>query len=407
MNMSMNHTLTKDELKFSESRSLTKTLFGVGIVALIISFIGYFLDSEAFFFSYLTSYVFFASLALGALFFILLQYLTRATWSLALIRIPEAISSNIFIWALFLIPVLFGLHSLYEWTQPLSSAGAHAELLAHKKRFLNIPFFIVRQVIYFTIWGFLGWRLYRISIEMDRTGDWGLEVLRRRTSGPGMFLFAITMAFASFDWLMSLDYTWYSTIFGVYFFAMSVQAVFCLLILAVIFFWKKGYLSHVIKKAHMYDLGEQLLGFTVFYAYIAFAQFLLIYYANIPEETVWFIERLSGGYQWLGYFFMICRIPLPFFILLNKDPKSNPKVVGSVAALILFSHLVELYWLIMPAFHAHSLHFTWLIIPCLVGLGCMFAGFFFYRFGKELMVPVNAPQLEESLHSHEHVNSVQ
>lgn len=403
----MDQTFTKDQLEFSESKGLSKTLFSVGIVALIISFVGYFLDSEAFFFSYLTSYVFFASLALGALFFIMLQYLTRATWSLALIRIPETISSNIAIWAIFLIPVLLGLHTMYEWTQPVTSAVAHPELLAHKKRFLNIPFFLIRQAIYFTIWGFLGWRLYRTSIEMDRTGDWGLNTLMRRTSGPGMFLFAITMAFAGFDWLMSLEYSWYSTIFGVYFFAMSVQAIYCVLILAVIYFWKKGYLNNIVKKAHMYDLGEQLLGFTVFYAYIAFAQFLLIYYANIPEETHWFIERLTGGYQYLGYFFMICRIPLPFFILLNKDPKSKPKIMGSVAALILFSHLVELYWIVMPAFHAHSLHFTWLIIPCLVGLGCIFAGFFFYRFGKELMVPVNAPELQDSLHKHEHVNNVQ
>lgn len=160
-------------------------------------------------------------------------------------------------------------------------------------------------------------------------------------------------------------------------------------------------LNNIIKKAHLYDLGEQLLGFTVFYAYIAFAQFLLIYYANIPEETLWFVERLNGGYEYLGYFYMVSRIAIPFFVLLNKTPKSKPKIVGSVAGLIVFSHLVEIYWIIMPALHAHSLHFSWLMIPCLIGLGSIFAGFFFYRFGKSFMVPVNAPQLKESLHEHE------
>src|SRR5699024_10208851 len=168
--MSMNQKITEDELKFTESRDITKVLFGVGIVALIVSFVGYFLNHEAFFLSYLVSYVFFASIALGALFFIMSQYLTRATWSLALLRIPETISANLAIWAIFLIPVLLGLSTMYEWTQSVSTVGAHSELLAHKRRFLNIPFFIIRQIIYFAVWGYLGWRLYRSSIEMDRTG---------------------------------------------------------------------------------------------------------------------------------------------------------------------------------------------------------------------------------------------
>ncbi len=396
----MSEILTTDQLEFPDVRQVTKTLFGVGAIALIISFLGYFLDNEEFFFSYLTSFVFFASIALGALFFVMLQHLTRATWSLALLRIPESIIANIAALALFIIPVFLGLHSLYEWTH--APHGAHAELLAHKQAFLNIPFFIIRQIIYFSLWGFLGWRLYRMSLEMDRTGDWGLQTLMRRTSGPGMFLFAITMAFAGFDWLMSLDYAWYSTIFGVYFFAMSVQALYAVLVLAVLYMWKKGLLTDIIKKAHLYDLGEQLLGFTVFYAYIAFSQFLLIYYANIPEETLWYVERLNGGYEFLGYFYMFSRIAIPFFILLNKKPKMNPKVVGSVAGLIVFSHLVEIYWIVMPALHAHSLHFSWMLIPCLIGLGCIFCGLFFYRFGKGKMVPVNAPKLKESLHNHEH-----
>ncbi len=394
----MSESLVKDELEYPDSRGIIKTLSGIGAIALIISFIGYFLAPDAFFFSYLTSYVFWASIALGALFFVMLQHLTRSTWSLALMRIPESISANILIWALFLIPVLFGLHSLYNWTH--APAGSHAELLAHKKAFLNTPFFIIRQIIYFTIWGFLGWRLYRISLELDRTGDWGLQTLMRRTSGPGMFLFAITMAFAGFDWLMSLDYAFYSTIFGVYFFAMSIQALFAVLILAVIFLWKKGLLTNIIKKAHLYDLGEQLFGFTIFYAYIAFAQFLLIYYANIPEETLWFIHRLENGYEYLGYFYMFSRIAIPFFVLLNKGPKSKPKVVGSIAGLIIFAHLVEIYWIVMPALN-HHLFFNWLIIPSLIGLGCIFTAFFFYRFSKSYMVPINAPKLEESLHDHE------
>ncbi len=387
-----------DTLEFPSDLNVTRTLFGVGIVGLLATGVGYFLEHDQFFFSYLVSFAFFSSIALASLFFVMLQHLTRSEWSTALRRIPEAISSNLWIWGLFIIPVLLGMHSLYHWTH--ADAVAADPVLQGKVPYLNTPFFIVRQFIYFGLWSFLGYRLYKKSVEMDETGDWGLQTLMRRTSGPGLFFFAITLAFASFDWLMALDPHWYSTIFGVYYFAMSFQGLFAVLILIVMYLWKKGLLTNTIKRGHIYDLSVQMFGFTVFYAYIAFSQFLLIYYANIPEETLWFLERLNGGYEYLAYFYMFGRFVIPFVVLLSKRAKMNYKIVTWTSILILVSHFVELYWIVMPVLNHHGFHLSWMTITSFIGLGGIFMGFFFHRFKQSKMIPVKDPKLAGSLDKH-------
>ncbi|NGP88254.1 hypothetical protein [Fodinibius halophilus] len=387
-----------DTLEFPSDLNITKSLFGVGIVGLLATGVGYFLQHDQFFFSYLVSFSFFSSIALASLFFVMLQHLTRSHWSTAIRRIPEAISSNLWIWAIFIIPVLLGMHSLYHWTH--ADAVAHDPVMKGKVPYLNTSFFIIRQFIYFALWSFLGYRMYSKSVEMDESGDWGIQTLLRRTSGPGLFFFGITLAFASFDWLMTLDPHWYSTIFGVYYFAMSFQGLFATLILIVMYLWKQGLLTNTIKKGHIYDLGVQMFGFTVFYAYIAFSQFLLIYYANIPEETVWFLERLNGGYEYLAYLYMFGRFVIPFVVLLSKRAKSNYKIVTSISVLILISHLVELYWIVMPVLNHHGFHLSWMTITSFIGLGGIFFGLFFHRFKQSKMVPINDPTLGDSLNKH-------
>lgn len=393
----MSKTTITDTLEFPSDQNLTRALFGVGIVGLLASAVGYFMNHDQFFFSYLVSFTFFSSLALGSLFFVMLQHVTRSEWSVVLRRIPEAISSNLWIWALFLIPVLLGMHSLFHWTH--EDAVAHDPVLEGKVPYLNVPFYIVRQVIYFGLWSFLGYRLYNNSVKMDETGDWGLQTLLRRTSGPGLFFFAITFAFASFDWLMALDPHWYSTIFGVYYFAMSFQGLFAFFILLVFFLWNRGILTDTIQESHIYDLSVQMFGFTVFYAYIAFSQFLLIYYASIPEETVWYLHRFEGGYEYMAWILLFGRFVIPFVVLLNKNAKTNYTVVSSISILILVTHFIELYWIAMPVLH-HGVHLNWLDLTTFLGLGGIFFGLFFRRFKQKKMVPVNDPKLEKSLRKH-------
>ncbi|MEX2436357.1 MAG: hypothetical protein WD735_06685 [Balneolaceae bacterium] len=398
--MASNSPNITDSVQFPAELEVAKTFYGIGAVGLIASGVGYFLNADQFFFSYLTSFTFFTSIALASLILVMIHHITKASWGTVIRRIPESFFSNLGIWSLFVIPIILGMSSLYHWTH--TDYVMNDPILAGKVPYLNQPFFIIRQFIYFGIWGFMGYKLHKISVEMDRTNDWGLTVLLRKFSAPGILIFALTVAFASFDWLMSLDPHWFSTMFGVYFFAMSFQALFPVIILLVFWMQHKGMLKNTIGQAHIYDLGAWFFGFTIFYAYIAFSQFLLIYYANIPEETLWFYHRLEGSWAIVTYSLIIGRFALPFLLLLNREPKHNRKVLTFVSVLILLMHFIELHWIAMPVLHHHGMELSWLDITTFLGLGGIFMGLFFTKFKKHNMVPVNDPQLADSLNKHYH-----
>jgi len=389
-----------DSVQLPSQVDLTKIFYGVGIVGLIASAVGYFLNAEQFFYSYLTSFTFFTSFALASLIMVMIHHITKSSWGTVIRRIPETMSSNLWIWGIFFIPVLLGMSSLYQWTN--TEYVMDDPILLGKVPYLNEPFFVIRQFIYFGIWGYLGYKLHKVSVEMDRTNDWGLTALLRKISAPGILIFSITVAFASFDWLMSLDAHWFSTMFGVYFFAMSFQAFFPVMILMTYWLHKNGLLKNTITKAHIYDLGAWFFGFTVFYAYIAFSQFLLIYYANIPEETLWFYHRLEGSWAFITYSLLICRFIVPFILLLNRDKKHSKTLLIVVSVLIIFMHLIELHWIVMPVLHHHGMVISWLDITTLLGLGGIFMGLFFSSLKKYKIVPVNDPTLADSLNKHYH-----
>lgn len=392
-----------DNLYFPQDASVIKRTRTVGIVFLLVTLVGYVFNAKQFFFSYLTSFAFFTGLGMISLFFVMLQHITRSSWSVVLRRIPETIASNLWVWALFVIPVILGAHDLYHWTHEelLDPANpAYDPLIAGKSGYLNIPFFIVRQVIYFGIWGYLGWKLYKNSVSIETTGDWGYDTAQRKLSAPGILLFSLTAAFASFDWLMALDPHWFSTIFGVYFFAMNFQVFFPLMILFTFYLHKRGFLTHTIKSTHLNDLGKLTFGFTVFYAYIAFSQFFLIYYANIPEETIWYYHRMEGSWFYVTYSLLICRFIIPFIVLLPMNSKRNPSILKFMAIWILVMHFIELYWVVMPILHHHGVTINWMDITSFIGLGGIFLYLFFHRFSKQAMIPVNDPKLMESLNKH-------
>lgn len=389
-----------DATRLPADFSATRTMFGVGAVGLIASGIGYFFQKDHFFFSYLVSFTYFSSIGLAALLLVMIHHITKSDWGTAIRRIPESLASNFWIWAIFLIPVLLGMHTLYHWTH-IEDVMADP-ILAGKRAFLNEPFFIFRQVLYFSIWGFLGYKLHKTSVEMDRTGDWDLTGLLRKVSAPGILILALTLAFAGFDWLMSLDPHWFSTMFGVYFFAMSFQALFPVLILMILWMRRNGILAKTITSGHIYDLGGWFFGFTVFYAYIAFSQFLLIYYANIPEETLWFYHRLEGSWSVVTWALLIGRFLLPFILLLNRDNKRMTGLLAFVSVLVLVMHFVELHWIAMPILNHHGVHLSWIDLTTFLGLGGMFFGLFFRRLASGHLVPIHDPNLKASLHKEFH-----
>jgi len=397
--MSHQPTIT-DNLQFSTESKLPQILFGVGIAGLLASAYGYFTNADQFFFSYLVSFTFFTGIALASVFMVMFHHITKSKWGVVIRRIPETFGANIWIWAVFAIPVILGIHNLYHWSH--EDAVAVDKILKGKSAYLNTPFFIIRQVLYFAIWGFVGHKLYKASVDLEKSGDWGITSLMRKVSAPAIPLFGLSIAFASFDWLMSLDPHWFSTMFGVYFFAISFQSFWAVMILMVFFLQRNGYLKNTIGQAHVYDMGAWLFAFTVFYAYIAFSQFLLIYYANLPEETLWFYHRLEGSWKYIAYGLLLLRFALPFLVLLNREQKHRRNILAYVSVLVVVMHFLEIYWIAMPTLSAHGIHFSWIDLSTFLGLGGIFFGLFFRRFQKNSMIPENDPKLGECLEKSYH-----
>ncbi|MFQ5608083.1 MAG: hypothetical protein ACE5GA_09060 [Candidatus Zixiibacteriota bacterium] len=371
----------------------------VGVIGLAASAAGYFTDSGQFFHSYLTAFVFWVSLALGALFFTMLHHLTGATWSVALRRLSESVMLILPLMALFFIPIAFGIRDLFEWSHVDVVAGDH--LLQTKEPFLNVTFFLARAALYFIIWFLLTRALYRLSLMQDSTGDESLYTRMRQVSAPGMVLFAFTLTFAAFDWLMSLSPHWYSTIFGVYVFVGSLLAALSFMTLMALYLRGKGVLSDKITVEHYHDLGKLLFAFMVFWTYIAFSQYFLIWYGNIPEETFWFHERWRGSWKVITLLIVFGHFCLPFMALVTRAAKRNLKLMAVVGFWMLFIHWVDLYWIVVPNLGGHGsvqpgFHLSWMDLTTMVGIGGVFLWMFWGRFTARPIVPVNDSKLEAS-----------
>jgi hypothetical protein len=365
-----------------------------GIIGLLLSIGGYFLDHGQFFHSYLVAFAFWFTMSIGALFLTLLHHLTSAVWTVVIRRLFETMMVILPWLMLFFIPVLFGMKDLFHWAHP--ELVAHDHLLTLKSPYLNVPLFIVRALIFAGIWTLFSWLLYRNSIKNDETGDPSFIQKAKKISPLGIILFAFTLSFASFDWIMSLDAHWYSTIFGLYIFSGSTLSAYCVLTLLVIHFVKSGELKDYVTMEHFHDLGKLIFTFLVFWSYMAFSQYFLIWYANIPEETIWFSHRWVGSWKTVSVFLVVGHFVVPFFILIIRASKRNLNVLAIMAVWMLFMHYIDLYWLVMPTFHHENAHFSWMDLTTLLGIGGIVVWLIFSKLAKQSLVPINDPNLELS-----------
>ncbi len=345
--------------------------------------------------SWLVASLFALSIALGGLFFVLVQHATQAGWSVVVRRIAENAMATLPFLALLFAPLLLGMGDLFHWSH--GEAVAADPLLQHKQPYLNVPFFILRTVAYFAIWSGLSIWFGRLSRLQDQTGDQEITRRLRRASAPGLLLFAFTVTFFSFDWLMSLNPHWYSTIFGVYFFSGSMVGIFAFMSLIALDARRTGLLAEVISPEHMHDLGKLLFAFVAFWAYIGFSQFFLIWYGNLPEETVFFAVRLTGSWRAATILLALGHFVVPFFFLLPRTIKRNTAALAGAAFWLLFVHLLDLYWLVMPNLHPESLAPGLLDGAALLGSIGVFIAAFGWSLRRQALVPLRDPRLPESL----------
>jgi hypothetical protein len=352
-------------------------------------------NPKQFFFSWLVSFLFFLSLALGGLFFVLIQYASQGEWGIVLRRIGESTFATLPVMAVLFLPLLLGLQELYSWTVP--GAADHDALLRWKAPYLNVPFFLVRAAIYFGIWSFIALLYYRGSRGQDATGDPRVSARLRRLAGPAIIVLALTQTFASIDWVMSLNPHWYSTIYGVYFFSGAFVGFIALLSVVAVAMRRAGLLDTVINAEHLHDVGKFLFAFTAFWAYIAFSQFFLVWYANLPEETIWFKARLEGSWKALSILLMAGHFGIPFLFLMGRAVKRRGSTLALGGAWLLVMHFVDLYWQIMPTLHPEGIRPSVLDVAAFVAVGGSFVAAASWLMRRQALVPLRDPRLPESL----------
>jgi hypothetical protein len=349
--------------------------------------------------SYLVSYAYYLSISLGALFFVVLQHLVRAGWSVAVRRLAEILAANLLWWPLLflplLVPVLMGKSQIYVWANPGAVAGD--ALLQWKSPYLNGPFFAARAVGYFVVWALLARFYFATSVRQDVSGDPELTRRMEKFSPVALILFGLTVTFAAFDWLMSLDPKWFSTIYGLYYFSGCAVAAVAALILLAMAVQGRGQAVREITTEHYHDLGKLLLGFIVFWGYMAFSQYMLIWYANIPEETVWYLTRQTGFWVWVTLALLFGHLLIPFLGLLSREMKRRKALLGFWAAWMLVVHWVDLYWLVMPGLFPERPPFGIMDVCCIVGLGCLFVAGIVRTAGRCSPVAMKDPRLGESV----------
>lgn len=346
-----------------------------------------------FFASYLVAFAWVLSFSLGGLFFVMLQHLVHAGWSVVVRRLAEFFAAVLPLLAVLALPILLGLGDLYHWTH--AEAVAADPVLQAKAPYLNVPFFLLRFFLYLGFWSWCARFFTQRSFSQDTTGDVEVTKLLQRRAAPFLIGFALTLTFAAFDWLMSLDPHWYSTIFGVYYFAGAVVGFFALLVVLAVSLQRAGFLRRTITVEHYHDLGKLLFAFVVFWAYIAFSQFMLIWYANIPEETAWLTRRMSGGFGVIGLALLFGHFLFPFLVLLPRSIKRSPGVLFYPAAWLVVMHYLDLYWLVMPEVGSATPHLLDLLLA--VGLGGVWLAGFAYLASRHPLACQKDPRLFESL----------
>jgi hypothetical protein len=378
-----------------DNNGFGKKSLGIGIFGLLLSVAGYIVNSHQLFYSYLTAFAFWFTIAMGGFFFVMLHHLTNATWSIVLRRIAENLMSNIVVMAILFIPVILGIKDLYHWSHP--DLVAADPLLLKKTPYLNIPFFIIRAAIYFGIWMLLSRLLYKTSLAQDKAASDSQIKCFRKISAPGMILFAFTISFAAFDWFMSLDSHWYSTIFGVYIFSGGLLTGLAFITLITIYLKTKGPFANIVTSEHYHDLGKLLFAFTIFWAYICFSQYFLIWYANIPEETIWFSARWKGAWKYFSLAIIFGHFVIPFFALITQPAKRNHKVMVSICILLLLVHWIDLYWIIMPNLLTTGACLSWMDLTTMIGIGGIFMWYFTRLSMKTPLLALNDPRLKASV----------
>ncbi|MCX6047618.1 MAG: hypothetical protein NT075_21170, partial [Chloroflexi bacterium] len=365
----------------------------VGGVGVVLCILGAFLNVQQFFQSYLFGWLYWLGIGLGGFVWVMVHHLSGGRWGLVTRRVHEVSTLVTIVMALLFIPLCFGLSHLYPWARPAEVAAD--PLLQHKQPYLNVPFFLIRVLIYFAVWIVIAFLLDKWSRDWDRTGSTVFGRRLRMFSGPALAIYGFTMSFAAIDWMMSLEPHWFSTVFGVLIIAEQALLAWCFAIIVLVQLAKWEPLAAITTWRAYNDLGNFLLAAVLFWAYLAFVQFLIMWAGNLPEEVTWYLHRLDGGWQWVAILVLIGHFILPFAALLSGRLKRNSRRLAMVALLVMVIDLIYLHWLIMPAFYPAHFHLHWLDIVTPVTIGGLWLTVFLWWLKRKSLLPLHDVALDQ------------
>jgi hypothetical protein len=379
---------------------LPRRLALLGGVLVAVCLVGGFADKADFFRSYLVAFLFWIGVTLGCLALLMVQHLTGGNWALVIRRILEAGSRTLPLMAVAALPLLAGMRTLYSWSRP----GQTDPAILAKHLYLNSEFFIARMILYFSIWFMLAYLLNKWSmIEDTQGGDVPLWGRMEGLSGIGLVLYGFTVTFASVDWVMSLEPRWYSTIYGMLFMVGQALAAFAFAITVLIWLSDREPLADFVRPSHFQDLGSFLLAFVMLWTYLEFSQYLIIWGGNLSEEIPWYIRRMQGIWGRVGLLLVLLNFVLPFFLLLFRHVKRRKRSLLFVAGLVLVMRLVDMYWMVLPAFGGGDARLTWMNLVLPIGIGGIWLAYFTRQLQRMPILPVHDPRMEGvAAHAAEH-----
>jgi hypothetical protein len=388
-----NFDVSGEVLDSLQKRRRRAGLLGIlGVILLVAGLIG---SPAQFYRSYLWAYIFYLGITIGSLAWLMLQHLTGGAWGLVIRRPAEAAARTVPLLTLLFVPLIFGISSLYPWAH--ADVVAKDAILKHKQIYLNVPFFLVRAAAMFAGWNLLSWLLNKWSAMEDREGPAVPQRQMPRISSMGLIFWAFSVTFLSIDWVMSLDAHWFSTMFGLLFMIGQGLSGMAFLITVMVLLSQTRPMSEVLTPRHLHDLGKFMLACVMVWAYFAFSQWLIIWAGNLPEEIPWYLERLRGGWQYVALILIFGHFALPFALLLSRDLKRNFKLLRSIAIFVLCMRVVDVYWLVTPDASKTGLAVSWVDLAALIGLGGIWLAFFFRQLEKRPLMPINSPDLVETL----------
>jgi hypothetical protein len=373
---------------------------GIGIV---VGVAGVLLGApaEQFFRSYLIGFMLCLGIALGSLAITMIHHMTSGGWGMVSRRPFEAAGRTMPLLTLYFVPIaMFGMQPLYLWARP--EVVANDAVLQMKQAYLNVPFFLVRAAFYFLVWNLLALTLSRWSRQQDEAGllPIGAERKFRILSAGGLLLYAITITFASIDWVMSLDPHWFSTIFGILFMGGQGLSALAFVIIVLVAVRDLPPFSGLIRPLHFHDLGKLMFAFTMLWAYFSFSQFLIIWSGNLPEEIPWYIERLHGVWGFIAVALVLIQFTAPFLLLLSRDLKRNPSMLRNVALVVLAMRFVDMLWLIKPGTAGITVHWMDFVLPA--GMFGLWLFVFVTQLRRRPALPVHDPYFAEAMAVHGH-----